>query len=240
MASSKKTSLPKGKETLQHFTHPHVLIKEVVATVYEGNSGFICSCCGMEGSGIMYYSKQCDYGIHEDCATCPEYLTTNFHPDHQLERIWEGLQEDESESSDDGQSRPCGVCGDEVKGFFYKCSSGAAEKSHDDDKDHYFCIHPSCSKLPFQIILKLQSVPVSPDAMCSICGDLVSSSPWSYISDPSGLNIHPQCVTLPNDNYQSEVVANVNALAVAMATSNMMARTNAKMLQQFNRSCPGI
>ncbi|KAI3842302.1 hypothetical protein MKW98_026092 [Papaver atlanticum] len=229
-------SKKEGKETLQHFTHPHVLIKEAVATIYEGNSRYWCSCCGMDGSGTMYYCKQCDYGIHEDCATCPEYLTSNFHPDHQLERIWEGPVQDESDDGD--QLRPCGVCGYQVKGLLYKCSSGAAEKSHDDDnEDHYFCIHPTCSKLPSQITLKLQSVPVIPDARCAICGDLVSSSPWSYRSDPSALNIHPQCVTLPNDNYQSEEVANVNALAVAMATSNMMVRTNAKMLQQFNQSC---
>ncbi|KAI3873878.1 hypothetical protein MKW98_001527, partial [Papaver atlanticum] len=59
----------------------------------------------------------CDFGLHEDCATCPEYLTSSFHPNHQLEWVWE---------EDYGMMRPCNLCGDQVKGLFYKCSSGAA------------------------------------------------------------------------------------------------------------------
>ncbi|MCL7050021.1 hypothetical protein MKW94_002927 [Papaver nudicaule] len=193
-----KTSSPGGNETLRHFSHPHVLVKGAGnnPTAY---TTFGCDGCGMDGSGIRYQCRQCDFDLHEDCATCPEHLTSSFHPDHQLERIWEGLEEDY------GQLRPCSICGDQVKGLFYKCSSGAAEKSYDDDGvDHYFFIHPTCSKLQPQIILKLQSVPVKPDATCAICKEVVSSSLWSYRSGPPyDLNIHPQCVSLPcEDNHQ--------------------------------------
>ncbi|XP_026430732.1 uncharacterized protein LOC113327824 [Papaver somniferum] len=146
MAPVRKTSLAGGNETLRHFTHPHVLFKEAVdQTVYTTNR-FGCDGCGMDGSGIRYHCKQCAFDLHEDCGTCPEYLTSNFHPNHELERIWEGLDEDY------GQLRPCNVCGDQVKGLFYKCSSGAAEKSYYDDGGHYFFIHPTCSKLPSQCV----------------------------------------------------------------------------------------
>ncbi|KAI3885738.1 hypothetical protein MKX03_027928 [Papaver bracteatum] len=96
-----RTSLAGGKETLQHFTHPHVLIKELTLdpTVYSTN---------------RYHCKQCDFDLHEECSTCLEYFTSNLHPNHELERIWEGLEEHY------GQLRPCNICGDQVKGLFYK------------------------------------------------------------------------------------------------------------------------
>ncbi|XP_026430740.1 uncharacterized protein LOC113327831 [Papaver somniferum] len=238
MAPRNKTSVPGGKETLRHFTHPHVLIKlpldQALASV---NSTFTCDGCNLNiPAGNTYYCKQCDFGLHEDCATCPEHLTSNFHPNHQLERVWEGVEEDY------GLLRPCDLCGDQVKGLFYKCSSGADEKSYYDDGDHYFFIHPTCSKLPSQVILKLQPVPDAPDAPCAICRNLVSSSPWSYRSGlPYGLNIHPQCVTLPSDdNHQvastgtsrsaQQQVADAEAdeaeLFAAMYDAKMSAKTN--------------
>ncbi|KAI3981847.1 hypothetical protein MKX01_017264 [Papaver californicum] len=238
MAPRNKTSVPGGKETLRHFTHSHVLFKLPLDQALNSESSrFICDGCSLYVSGTVYYCKQCDFGLHEDCATCPEYLTSIFHPNHELERIWEGLEEDY------GLLRPCNLCGDQVKGLFYKCSHGAAEKSYDDDDgDHYFFIHPTCSKLPSQVILKLQSVPDIPDAPCAICRNLVSSSPWSYRSAPPyGLNIHPQCVTLPSDdNHQVQTtgtsrsvqqqVADAEAdeaeLFAAMYAAKMSAKAN--------------
>ncbi|KAI3945767.1 hypothetical protein MKW98_023041 [Papaver atlanticum] len=244
MAPVKKTSLAGGNETLRHFTHPHVLFREALdQTVYTTNR-FGCDGCGMDGSGIRYHCKQCAFDLHEDCGTCPEYLTSNFHPNHELERIWEGLDEDY------GQLRPCNVCGDQVKGLFYKCSSGAAERSYNEDGGHYFFIHPTCSKLPSQVSLKLQSVPIIPDAPCAICRDAVSSSSWSYRSDPPcNLNIHPQCVTLPHDNHQihhhhggsgtsrssqqqvADAAAAEEELAAAMITAKMQAKSRKFMLK---------
>ncbi|MCL7023535.1 hypothetical protein MKW94_016123 [Papaver nudicaule] len=244
MAPVKKTSLSRGKETLKHFTHPHTLTKELTLdqTVYSTNR-FGCDACGMDGSGVRYHCKQCSFDLHEDCATCPEYLTSNFHPNHPLERIWEGSEEDYD------LSRPCHVCSEQVKGLFYKCSSGADEKSYDDDdEDHYFFIHPTCSKLPLEVTLKLQSVPVIPDASCAICRDLVSSSSWSYRSDPPhSLNIHPQCVTLPcDDNYQvgsgtsrsaqqrvEDAAADADELAACMIESKMRAKANRAIISNI-------
>ncbi|KAI3977763.1 hypothetical protein MKX01_039826 [Papaver californicum] len=199
---------PRTRKTviLTHFTHHHVLIKEAASDQTAGYTinEFVCDGCGMNGSGVRYHCKQCRFDLHEDCATCPEQLTSNIHPNHPLQRMWEGQE------NDYGQSRPCDVCGDQVKGLFYKCSSGAADKQCDDGK-HYFFIHPVCSTLPLQVRhtideyhpLKLQSVPVIPDAWCAVCRNLTDySSPWSYRCDPCGVNIHPQCITLPYFNYQ--------------------------------------
>ncbi|XP_026393858.1 uncharacterized protein LOC113288897 [Papaver somniferum] len=233
MAPVKRTSLAGGKETLRHFTHPHVLIKELTLdpTVYSTNR-FGCDGCGMDGSGVRYHCKQCAFDLHEECATCPEYLTSNFHL-HKLERIWEGPADDYD------LLRPCHVCGDQVKGLFYKCSSGADDKSYDDE-DHYFFIHPTCSKLPSQVVLKLQSVPIIPDAPCAVCRYIISSSSWSYRSDPPcSLNVHPQCVTLPHDNHQAgsgasrsalqqveDAAADEEELAAVMYAAKMRAKTN--------------
>ncbi|KAI3942563.1 hypothetical protein MKW92_051236 [Papaver armeniacum] len=209
MAPRTKTSLREEKETLQHFTHPHLLTKLAIDQLedegYE-NDEFVCDVCSMNGSGARYHCKQCAFDLHEDCATCPGYLSTDMHPNHPLERIWEGPEKDYGQYL----LRPCDVCGDQVKGLFYKCSIGAAEKRYDDG-GHYFFIHPACSKLQLKVRheiddnhpLKLQSVPVIPDAWCGICRNLVSSSSWSYRCDPCGVNIHPQCVTLPYDDYHS-------------------------------------
>ncbi|RZC64865.1 hypothetical protein C5167_008558 [Papaver somniferum] len=209
MAPRTKTSLPEQNGTLRHFTHPHVLIKQTFEDIqHEGydNDEFECDGCSSAGSGARYHCKQCSFDLHEDCATCPGFLTSFIHPNHPLERIWEGPE------NDHGQLRPCDVCGDQVKGLFYKCSSGADEKSYDDE-GHYFFIHPTCSKLPSQVVLKLQSVPIIPDAPCAICRDIISSASWSYRSDsPCSLNIHPQCVTLPHDNHRAGSGASRSAL----------------------------
>ncbi|KAI3992275.1 hypothetical protein MKX01_029996 [Papaver californicum] len=152
--SSAKTSYSSGeKQTMQHFTHHHVLIKEAADQTGYMSNGFQCDGCGMDGTSVRYCCKQCDFDLHEGCATCPQHLTSFIHRNHPLERIWEGPE------NYYGQWRPCNVCGDQVKGLFYKCSSSSAEKRYDDGQ-HYFFIHPSCAKLPSQLNLKLQSVPL--------------------------------------------------------------------------------
>ncbi|KAI3992276.1 hypothetical protein MKX01_029997 [Papaver californicum] len=235
--NSAKTNSSPGdqKESLRHFTHPHVLIKEALdQTVYTTNI-FGCDGCGMDGTGVRYHCKPCGFDLHEDCATCPEHLTSFIHPDHPLERIWEG--------SESYGWRPCDFCGDEVKGLFYKCSSGDAEKSYDDE-GHYFFIHPSCAKLPQQLVLNLQSVPViADDTGCAICRNVFSSSSWSYRCDLYGLVIHPQCVTLPNNNVQfsgssrspalsqvEQAQADADALAAAMYAAKIAAKMRRNMI----------
>ncbi|MCL7029190.1 hypothetical protein MKW94_013127 [Papaver nudicaule] len=209
-----KTFSQEGKEqicTLQHFTHSHVLTKDQVFNEYEiqkeGNyhsNEFVCDACHTLGSGVRYHCKQCSFDIHEDCANCPQYLY--MYPNHQLELVWEGS---ESIKKANGQLRPCDVCGDQVKGLFYICSSGA-EKRYDDDRQ-FFYIHPLCSKFPSQVHhaidknhpLKFQSVPVIPNSLCAICRDVVYASSWSYRCDPCGVNIHLECVVLPFDNHHT-------------------------------------
>ncbi|KAI3977762.1 hypothetical protein MKX01_039825 [Papaver californicum] len=199
------------KCTLQHFTHSHILTREVSNNHYgilmkEGyhSNEFMCDACHTLGSGARYHCKQCSFDLHEDCANCPEYLNTYIHPNHQLELVWEG-----SSKKDYGQLRPCDVCGDQVKGLYYTCSSGA-EKRYDDGR-HFFFIHPLCSKFPYQVhhaihknhSLKFQSVPAIHDSFCAICRDVVIGSSWSYRCDPCGVNIHLECITLPSDDHHS-------------------------------------
>ncbi|KAI3977761.1 hypothetical protein MKX01_039824 [Papaver californicum] len=190
--------------TLQHFTHSHTLTRESFDQ-YQNNE-ILCNACNTNiDSGVFYRCKQCNFNLHEYCADCPEYLDTYLHLNHQLELMWDGS---DSIKKDYGQLRPCGICGDQVKGLFYICSSGA-EKRHDDGR-HFFFIHPLCSKFPSQMRhpidenhpLKFQSVPAIPGSVCAICSGVVSASLWSYRCDPCGVNIHIECVTLPFDNHQ--------------------------------------
>ncbi|KAI3899306.1 hypothetical protein MKW92_024327 [Papaver armeniacum] len=189
----------KNNRTLEHFTHPHILTREA----FHQNSEFVCNACNTLGSGARYHCKLCSFDIHEDCADCPEYLNTYLHRNHQLELMWDGS---ESNKKDYGNLRPCGVCGDQVKGLFYICSSGAEKRTN--DGEHFFFIHPLCSKFPSQVRhpihenhpLKFQSVSVSHNSVCAICRCVVSDSSWSYRCDPCRVNIHIECVTLPFDN----------------------------------------
>ncbi|XP_026430723.1 uncharacterized protein LOC113327811 [Papaver somniferum] len=207
MAPRSKTSLPEQNGTLQHITHPHVLIKQTFEDIqnegYE-NDEFVCDGCRIEGSGARYHCKQCSFDLHEDCATCPGFLTSSIHPNHPLELIWEGAE------NDHGQLRPCDVCGNQVQGLFYKCSSGAPEKRYDDG-NHYFFIHPTCSKFQPQLHhptdenhpLRLQPVPVIPDGnMNSQCVTLPYNNYQQVIPDG---NINPQCAALPYNNYHGNI-----------------------------------
>ncbi|KAI3992274.1 hypothetical protein MKX01_029995 [Papaver californicum] len=199
------------KCTLQHFTHSHILTREVSdqygILTKEGchSNEFFYDACHTVGSGDRYNCKQCSFDLHEDCANCPEYLNTYIHPNHQLDLVWEG-----SSKKDYDQLRPCDVCGDQVKGLYYTCSSGA-EKRYDDGR-HFFFIHPLCSKFPYQVHhaidknhpLKFQLVPVIHDSFCAICRDVVIASSWSYRCYPCGINIHLECITaLPFDDHHS-------------------------------------
>ncbi|KAI3954628.1 hypothetical protein MKW98_019759 [Papaver atlanticum] len=180
--------------TLKHFTHPHVLTKEASdRRLGEGyqDGEFICHACNNIGSGNRYHCKRCEFDLHEECAACPEYLTTYLHPNHQLTLEWES----KLIKKDYGVLRPCNVCGDQVSGLFYRCSSG----------ERGFFLHPLCSQIQPQVrhvtderhLLTFQSFPIIPDSSCTVCGGVVDASSWSYRCDPCGINIHLVCVTLP-------------------------------------------
>ncbi|KAI3912526.1 hypothetical protein MKW98_020988 [Papaver atlanticum] len=189
MASAGKSYPAREKEqkrTLEHFTHPHILTRDASDQSSDQTNDFLCDACNTLGSGARYRCKQCDFDIHENCADCPEYLNTYIHPNHRLELMWEGS----GIRKDFDQLRPCDVCGDQVKGLFYTCSSGA-EKRYDNVHHVIDKYHP----------LKFQSAPVIADSLCAICRDVVLPSSWSYRCDPCGVNIHLECVTLPYDNH---------------------------------------
>ncbi|KAI3861850.1 hypothetical protein MKX03_001706 [Papaver bracteatum] len=179
--------------TLKHFTHPHVLTKEASdRNLGEGyqDGEFICDACNHLGSGNIYHCKRCEFDLHQECAACPEYLTSYLHPNHQLILEWES----ELIKKDYRVLRPCNVCGDQVSGLFYRCSSG----------EHCFFLHPLCSQIPQQVrhvtderhLLTFQSFPIIPYSSCTACGGVVDASSWSYRCDPCGINIHLDCVTL--------------------------------------------
>ncbi|MCL7022956.1 hypothetical protein MKW94_002821 [Papaver nudicaule] len=164
-------------------SHPHILIKEAfdqnLGVGYE-KGDFVCDACNTLGSGVRYHCRQCNFDLHEECATCPD----KFKPRMGEIRIYQRIPS-------------CNVCGDQVDVLFYECLYG---------ERCCFFVHPLCTtKLPLEVRhvidtihpLTFQSAPFIPNSPCAICRSLVSASSWSYRCDPCGINIHLECVTLP-------------------------------------------
>ncbi|ESQ52423.1 hypothetical protein EUTSA_v10017974mg [Eutrema salsugineum] len=106
--------------TIQHFTHNHPLTEANVVGTYT------CNGCKLYGDGKTYRCKDCDYDLHEYCATCPATLRYSWHaPDHELSLITGPTHMAE---------RGCYVCRVYIQGMFYKCK-------HCSFESHPHCAH---------------------------------------------------------------------------------------------------
>lgn len=105
------------QEAVQHFSHIHPL------TVVTGYGEFICDGCNTRGNGKTYRCAQCDYDLHDYCATCPPTLLSFKHPQHVLYLVM------------DGPEHICNICYGIVEGFYYRC------------KACNFDVHPLCTGL---------------------------------------------------------------------------------------------
>lgn len=128
-ASPQPTSLPFNTQsavrmsipyTIQHFTHYHPLTQANAAGTYT------CDGCKLYGEGKTYRCNDCDYDLHEYCATCPPSLINSCHgPDHELS-LFNGPTTE----------RPCYICRVYIQGMFYTCRHCSFES------------HPLCSHVP--------------------------------------------------------------------------------------------
>ncbi|CAE6035553.1 unnamed protein product [Arabidopsis arenosa] len=106
--------------TIQHFTHNHPL------TQVNGIGTYTCDGCKFYGEGRTYRCSDCDYDLHEYCATCPSILLNSCHgPDHELSLFNGHMTE-----------RSCYVCLVSIQGMFYKCRQCSFES------------HPLCTYVP--------------------------------------------------------------------------------------------
>ncbi|KAG7638875.1 hypothetical protein AtNW77_Chr2g0259141 [Arabidopsis thaliana] len=107
-------------QTIQHFTHNHLL------TQVNGIGTYTCDGCKLYGEGRTYRCSDCDYDLHEYCATCPSILLNSCHgPDHELSLFNGHMTE-----------RSCYVCRVSIQGMFYKCRQCSFEA------------HPLCTYAP--------------------------------------------------------------------------------------------
>ncbi|KAF8089030.1 hypothetical protein N665_0520s0028 [Sinapis alba] len=110
------------RNTINHFTHNHPLTEVNVACTYT------CNGCKLYGEGKTYRCNDCDYDLHEYCATCPPTLRNTLHaPDHELNMISAPTHMTE---------RVCYVCRVYIQGMFYTC------------KHCNFESHPLCTHVP--------------------------------------------------------------------------------------------
>ncbi|KAL1210015.1 Protein VACUOLELESS GAMETOPHYTES [Cardamine amara subsp. amara] len=105
---------------VQHFSYIHPL------TVVTGYGDFTCDGCNTHGYGKTYRCAQCDYDLHDYCATCPSTLLSFKHPQHVLQLVF------------NVPGHICDICDVSVEGFYYRC------KACD------FDVHPLCTGRPQQ------------------------------------------------------------------------------------------
>lgn len=93
-----------GQPHIKHFTHQHPLYK--LFKQFE----FQCDGCNTLGYGMRYRCSDCDFDLHEQCATSPHLISSHLHPQHHLMLV----------------NRPanlftCSVCGNYANGLSYTC-----------------------------------------------------------------------------------------------------------------------
>ncbi|KAG2326516.1 hypothetical protein Bca52824_009244 [Brassica carinata] len=106
--------------TIQRFTHNHPL------TEVNGVGTYTCNGCKLHGYGKTYRCNDCDYDLHEYCATCPQTLINTWHaPGHELS-LFNGPAH--------MTERMCYFCQFYIQGMFYKCK-------HCNFESHPLCTH---------------------------------------------------------------------------------------------------
>ncbi|CAD6267726.1 unnamed protein product [Miscanthus lutarioriparius] len=101
-------TMPKRIAHNAHREHPLVLRDT-------GSSCFRCDGCGCDGSGLRYRCGECDFDLHEHCATCPPTASVPFHAQHAVEF------EDQAAVFPETSPRSCDLCGASVTGMHYFC-----------------------------------------------------------------------------------------------------------------------
>ncbi|KAF8101889.1 hypothetical protein N665_0201s0196 [Sinapis alba] len=106
--------------TIQRFMHNHPLTEVNVVGTYT------CNGCKLHGHGKTYRCNDCDYDLHEYCATCPPTLINTWHaPNHEL-TLFTGPAH---------MTEPvCYFCRFYIQGMFYKCK-------HCSFESHPLCTH---------------------------------------------------------------------------------------------------
>ncbi|KAJ0250162.1 hypothetical protein HA466_0143470 [Hirschfeldia incana] len=108
------------RHTINHFTHNHPLTEVNFFGMYT------CDGCKLHGHGKTYRCNDCDYDLHEYCATCPPTLVNTWHaPDHELSLFTGPAHTTE---------RVCYFCRFYIEGMFYKCM-------HCSFESHPLCTH---------------------------------------------------------------------------------------------------
>ncbi|KAH6821324.1 Cysteine/Histidine-rich C1 domain family protein [Perilla frutescens var. hirtella] len=113
-------------EGITHYAHSkHPLVEVTLSEL------FTCGGCKEYGAGRRFACQDCDFQLHDFCATSPPVLNNHpFHGHHQL------VFHAKPKSAKGGISWPrCDVCGKSSKGFAFRCRACN------------FQMHPCCAML---------------------------------------------------------------------------------------------
>ncbi|GLJ22801.1 hypothetical protein SUGI_0429630 [Cryptomeria japonica] len=168
--------VPKIGEEIQHVSHPqHPLNLTFEQLLYA------CGACKEYGAGVRYRCDQCNFSMHEFCAKAPQTSSHPYHSNHQVlfQNKPGGLK-----------NSKCEICGKATKGFAFRCPTCS------------FNIHPCCSQLPPDLIIKehpqhsLKLLAGSPIAgsspyTCNVCNK--KGTTWVYYCAPCDFYLHALC-----------------------------------------------
>ncbi|KAF5190883.1 Cysteine/histidine-rich C1 domain protein [Thalictrum thalictroides] len=203
---------------LSHFSHKHPLLN------VSRNSDFICDGCSSYGFDSRYECRNCNFDLHEFCATCPKFLSSYMHPEHRL--VFQPKLPDSMIYA--GLVAICDVCEDVIEGFFYTC------------KGCEFHVHPLCSQVPQHLdhpidpkhLLEFQ---LGPPSCCNTCSEMCG--PLSYRCGSCNIDICFACVVEDDeddDEYYEEEEEEV--IVYQRQTSNLQTRSGQNANQRFTSS----
>ncbi|KAF5959139.1 hypothetical protein HYC85_000348, partial [Camellia sinensis] len=174
------------------------------------NKQFACDGYKEDRFGSRYRCKDCDYSLHEKCASPKPTISPDF---------LQGFAFAFCHQPCSTCARPCYACGKAIRGYFYRCKSKELD------------LHPYCSNLKrnlygMDFVYHNKEIPSSLKCVC--CEKKMrwgtktkNSDSCSYISTCKKYHFHVYCITEMLHEAWKEGVINVSTDEMSMPPEKM-------------------
>ncbi|KAL7228896.1 hypothetical protein ACSBR2_007565 [Camellia fascicularis] len=174
------------------------------------NKRFACDGCKEDGFGSRYRCKDCDYSLHEECASPKPTISPDFLQGSAFEFCHQPCST---------CARPCYACGKAIRGYFYRCKSKELD------------LHPYCSNLKrnlYGMDFVHHDNEISSSSKCVCCEKKMrwgtkkkNSGSCSYISTCKKYHFHVYCITEMLHEAWKEGAINVSTDGMSMPPEKM-------------------